>query len=248
MASTVVRKFSRLVTRNLGHDYFHISPEVRSAINERRPVVALESTIYTHGFPSPENLSLALELESIVRANGAVPATIGIIDGIAKVGLTKLDLTRLTDPEYGSTTLKVSCRDLPFVLGSTTCDGTKYSGGTTVAATMRMAHAADIAIFATGGLGGVHRGVENTMDISADLTELGKNPTAVISSGCKSFLDIPRTLEYLETQGVLVSTFAQPGQSHVPFPAFWSRDSGFKSPSIVTSSAQAASIIRTSKH
>jgi pseudouridylate synthase / pseudouridine kinase len=186
---------------------------------------------------------LASHLESIVRVNGAIPATIGILDGIARVGLDPEELIRLTASAGKSSTLKLSRRDLGYVCGSRLA-GKAFNGGTTISGTMVLAHLAGIKVFATGGLGGVHRGAESSMDISADLTELGRTPVAVISSGCKSFLDIPRTLEYLETQGVGVGTFADGRKGDVDFPAFYSRNSGVKSPVTIENELQAAGIIR----
>ena len=223
--------------------FFQVSEEVQQAIAEHRPVVALESTIYTHGFPYPDNLSLASRLESLVRVNGGVPATIGVLDGIARVGMGADELIRLVSSAGKPGLLKVSRRDLGFVCGLTGADGKSLNGGTTVSATMILAHKAGIRVFATGGLGGVHRGVEQTMDVSADLTELGRTPVAVFSSGCKSFLDIPKTLEYLETQGVAVATFADGREGKVDFPAFYSRDSGVKSPMVVRDEEGAARVI-----
>lgn len=225
-------------------DFFRVSEEVQQAIAERRPVVALESTIYTHGFPYPDNLALASRLESLVRLNGGVPATIGILDGVARVGLAADELVKLVS---ASKPLKVSRRDMGFVLGLKDMNGKSLNGGTTVSGTMVLAHLAGIKVFGTGGLGGVHRGAEQTMDISADLTELGRTPVAVISSGCKSFLDIPKTLEYLETQGVAVATFADGRPGHVDFPAFYTRDSGVKSPMVLQTEDDAARVILAQK-
>jgi pseudouridylate synthase / pseudouridine kinase len=230
----------------VAHDnaFFKVSEEVRQALIQHEPVVALETTIYTHGFPYPDNVALASELESIVRANGGVPATIGILDGVARVGLSSEEIFRLASSVGSKETLKLSRRDIAYACGMRMGDRL-FNGGTTIAATMLLAHKAGIKIFATGGLGGVHRSGESTMDISADLTELGRTPVAVISSGCKSFLDIPRTLEYLETQGVVVATFADGRKSdNINFPAFWARDSAVKSPMVVQNEAEAAAIIR----
>ncbi|PVH95631.1 hypothetical protein DM02DRAFT_617785 [Periconia macrospinosa] len=229
----------RFLTNN---GFFRVSEEVREAINSNKPVVALETTIYTHGFPYPENLALASLLESTVRVNGGVPATIGILDGIAHVGLEPEQLIRLASSGGQPTTLKLSRRDLSYV-GGMRLAGKNFNGGTTIAGTMILAHLAGIKVFGTGGLGGVHRGAESSMDISADLTELGRTPVAVVSSGCKSFLDIPRTLEYLETEGVFVGTFADGREGNVDFPAFWSRDSGVKSPTTIQNEIEAAAII-----
>ncbi|KAH6643968.1 Indigoidine synthase A like protein-domain-containing protein [Boeremia exigua] len=222
--------------------FFRVSEEVREALHSKKPVVALESTIYTHGFPYPENVALASLLESVVRVNGGVPATIGILDGVARVGLDPEELIKLTESAGQPTTLKLSRRDLSYVCGLR-LTGKKLNGGTTIASTMLLAELAGIKIFGTGGLGGVHRGAESSMDISADLTELGRTPVSVVSSGCKSFLDIPRTLEYLETEGVGVGTFADGREGKVDFPAFWSRDSGVKSPTTIKDEIEAAAII-----
>jgi pseudouridine-5'-phosphate glycosidase/pseudouridine kinase len=157
---------------------------------------------------------------------------------VAKIGLTVEELQRLIEAKG---TRKVSRRDLAYVTSARLIG---LNGGTTISGTMILAHLAGIHVFATGGLGGVHRGGENSMDISADLTELGRTPVAVINAGPKGFLDIPRTLEYLETQGCLVSTFADGRKGAVDFPAFWARDSGIKSPMVVQDEAEAASIIR----
>ena len=195
------------------------------------------------GFPYPENVALASLLESVVRVNGGVPATIGILDGVARVGLDPEELIRLTESAGHSTTLKLSRRDLSYVCGLR-LTGKHFNGGTTIASTMLLAELAGIKVFGTGGLGGVHRGAESSMDISADLTELGRTAVTVVSSGCKSFLDIPRTLEYLETEGVGVGTFADGREGNVDFPAFWSRDSGVKSPTTIQDEKDAAAIIR----
>ncbi|KAE8147216.1 Indigoidine synthase A like protein-domain-containing protein [Aspergillus avenaceus] len=222
--------------------FLQVSEEVREAVATGKPVVALESTIYTHGFPYPESVSLATLLEAVVRANGGVPATIGILNGVARVGLNAEDLIALASTAETKDALKVSRRDLGYICGLGLA-GKQLHGGTTVSGTMVLAHLAGIKVFGTGGLGGVHRGGENSMDISADLTELGRTPVAVVSSGCKSFLDIPRTLEYLETEGVCVGTFADGRQGQVDFPAFFTRESGLKSPKTIQDEAEAAAII-----
>lgn len=222
--------------------FLKVSEEVQQALEEGRPVVALESTIYTHGFPYPDNIALASHLESVVRTTGGIPATIGIIDGVARVGLSAEEVIRLAGSSGRPDTLKVSRRDLGFACGLGS-PGRRYNGGTTVSGTMILAHMAGIKVFATGGLGGVHRGAESTMDISADLTELGRTPVAVVSSGCKSFLDIGRTLEYLETEGVPVATFADGRTGPIDFPAFWTRDSGIKSPMVLPDEKTAAAVI-----
>lgn len=194
------------------------------------------------GFPYPDNVALASYLESLVRTHGGVPATIGILNGRAIVGLEPEEIIQLVSTAGKDDTWKVSRRDLGFIAGLG-LRGQKLNGGTTVAGTMLLAHLAGIKIFATGGLGGVHRGGEDSMDISADLTELGRTPVTVVSSGCKSFLDIPRTLEYLETQGVGVGTFADGRTGDVDFPAFFSRDSGVRSPRVVLDEVDAAAVI-----
>ncbi|XP_071350447.1 uncharacterized protein [Trachinotus anak] len=209
---------------------FRIHPSVSRALAENKPVVALESTIITHGMPYPHNLSTAKEVESIVRAEGATPATVGVIEGKVHVGLSSEELDHLARCK---SSLKVSRRDLPFVISK------GLSGGTTVSATMIAAHQAGIPVFVTGGIGGVHRDGENSLDISADLTELGRTPIAVVSAGVKSILDIGRTLEFLETHGVCVATYGKSKN----FPAFFSPKSGFTSPCQVSNPAEAAKLI-----
>ena len=194
------------------------------------------------GYPYPENVALSSHLESLVRVHGGVPATIGVLNGVACVGMQPEELIQLISTAGSKDTWKLSRRDLGFISGLG-LRGQKLNGGTTIAGTMILAHLAGIKIFATGGLGGVHRGGENSMDISADLTELGRTPVTVISSGCKSFLDIGRTLEYLETQGVGVGTFADSRDGDVDFPAFWARDSGVRSPRTIRDEADAAAIV-----
>lgn len=212
-----------------------VSEEVHDAIATNKPVIALESTIYTHGALGRD---LPTVLNSVARENGAVPATIGVLDGVPTVGLTQAEIDRMVDEGAK----KISRRDFAHIVGLG-ISGRKIHGGTTIAGTMLLARAAGLRVFGTGGLGGVHRGGENTMDVSADLTELGRTRVAVISSGPKGFLDIPRTLEFLETQGVLVATFADGRPGHVDLPAFWARDSGLKSPFVVEDEKQAATMI-----
>ncbi|KAJ6029676.1 uncharacterized protein N7446_010972 [Penicillium canescens] len=222
--------------------FFKVSEEVRDAVATGKPVVSLETTIYTHGFPYPDNIALAALLESVVRANDGVPATVGIVGGVAKVGLNAEELIELASTAEKKSALKVSRRDLGYICGLGLA-GQKLHGGTTISGTMILSELAGIKIFGTGGLGGVHRGGENSMDISADLTELGRTPVTVISSGCKSFLDIPRTLEYLETEGVCVGTFADGREGPVDFPAFFTRESGIRSPKVIQNEAEAAAIV-----
>ena len=200
---------------------------------------------------------MSKHLEKTIRDYGAVPATIGVLNGVIRVGMSAEESTQLLETSRQPTTIKLSRRDISYICGlvfnhlatSNNADhfqglsGRNLNGGTTIAGTMVLAHLAGIKIFATGGLGGVHRGGENSMDISADLSELGRTPVTVISSGCKSFLDITRTLEYLETQGAGVATFADGRGDSVNFPAFWTRDSGIKSPKTVRNEQEAAAII-----
>lgn len=211
-------------------DYLNIHPEVAEALAARKPVVALESTIIAHGMPYPQNVQTALEVEAIVRENGAIPATIAVLDGKLCAGLNRAQLEML-----GNSTgvWKVSLRDLPYVVSN------RVAGATTVAATMRIAAMAGIRIFVTGGIGGVHRGAETSMDISADLSEMAQTSVAVVSAGVKSILDIGLTLEYLETSGVPVVTFGQD-----EFPAFYSRNSGFASPLRLDSEAAIAAMLK----
>ncbi|KAF8424904.1 Indigoidine synthase A like protein-domain-containing protein [Tirmania nivea] len=224
--------------------FFKVSEEVRAALNARKPVVALESAIYTHGFPYPGNVALAQDIEGQIRKYGAVPATICVLDGVCRVGLDSKELVQIAETSGKKNTSKVSRRDIPYLTGMKLA-GKNFNGGTTIAATMILAEMAGIKVFATGGLGGVHRGAESTMDISADLTELGRTNVAVISSGSKAFLDLEKTLEYLETQGVPVSTFGKHGE-RVEFPAFYSRGSGLLSPNVVETAKEAAVIIHAS--
>ena len=193
--------------------WMDISEEIQDSIKEKGPVVALESTIISHGMPFPQNLETALEVESIIRKEGALPATIAVIEGRIKIGLSNLELEQFAQ---GTKTVKVSSRDLPLALSQ------KQDGGTTVAATMICSRMAGISVFVTGGIGGVHRGSEKTMDISGDLMELSRTNVAVVCSGIKSILDIPRSLEYLETQGVPVI-----GYRTDEFPAFYTTTSGY---------------------
>jgi pseudouridine-5'-phosphate glycosidase len=196
--------------------YLDILPEVQLALTQNKPVVALESTIISHGMPYPQNIETALAVEAIVRENGATPATIAIIDGKCKVGLSQKELAAFAQSKN---TWKVSLRDMPYVISQ------ELMGATTVAATMRIAAMAGIRVFVTGGIGGVHRDAANTMDISADLTEMAQTSVAIISAGVKSILDIGLTLEYLETKGIPVVTVAQNS-----FPSFYSNSSGFDTP------------------
>ena len=194
--------------------YLDIAPEVQQALADGRPVVALESTIISHGMPYPKNVETALLVEQTLRDNGAVPATIAILGGRLKAGLSKEEITYLG--KSGRKVAKVSRRDLPVICAR------GADGATTVTTTMMIAHMAGISVFATGGIGGVHRGAETTMDISADLEELGQTPVMVVCAGAKSILDLGLTLEYLETKGVPVI-----GYGTNELPAFYTRKSGF---------------------
>jgi pseudouridine-5'-phosphate glycosidase len=213
------------------HQFLLFSPEVAAARAARKPIVALESTIISHGMPFPQNMTMAREVEQIIRDAGAVPATIAIIDGRICVGLSDEQLELLAiSPEA----MKVSRRDLPFVVA------TRRLGATTVAATMICAQLAGIHVFVTGGIGGVHRGAETTMDISADLQELARTDVAVVCAGVKSILDIGLTLEYLETHGVPVVSVGQ-----AAFPAFFTRDSGFQADFQLDTALEQANFIQT---
>ncbi len=212
-------------------DYLDIHPDVENAIKNSEPVVALESTIISHGMPYPKNVETALMVEETVRSNKAVPATIAIINGKLKVGLTNDEIEYLATNEEVK---KVSRRDLPITVAQ------KLSGSTTVASTMIIASLAKIAIFATGGIGGVHRGAENTMDISADLEELANTNVCVICAGAKAILDLGLTLEYLETKGVPVI-----GYKTSELPAFYSSESGFDVDYKIDSAQEIAEILKT---
>nr|WP_155138731.1 pseudouridine-5'-phosphate glycosidase [Roseibium sp. RKSG952] len=205
--------------------------EVQAALAAGKPVVALESTIITHGMPFPRNVETARQVEADIRAGGAIPATIAILDGKIRIGLSDEDLDRLARAEN---VMKCSRADLAFAVA------TGRPGATTVAATMMAAHAAGISVFATGGIGGVHQGAEETFDISADLDELGRTPVCVVSAGAKALLDIPKTLEVLETKGVPVIAH---GTDELP--AFWSRESGIEAPYRLDSADEIAAVIKT---
>lgn len=211
--------------------FLDIAPEVAAALAKGQAVVALESTIITHGMPYPQNVATARAVEAVVRENGATPATIAIIGGRIKIGLTDAELEGLGTAKD---VMKLSRADLPFAVAA------KRHGATTVAATMICAHLAGLRVFATGGIGGVHQGVETTMDISADLDELSRTPVAVVCAGAKAILDLPRTLEYLETRGVPVV-----GYGTDRFPAFWSRESALPVPLRLDTPEEIASLIVT---
>ena len=213
------------------NSYLDVHPEVENALNSKQPIVALESTIISHGMPYPENIETALMVEDTVRANNAIPATIAIIKGRLKVGLTKKEIEFLaTNDEVR----KISRRDLAITVSQ------KLSGSTTVASTMIIANLAKIAVFATGGIGGVHRGAEKTLDISADLEELSRTNVCVVCAGAKSILDIGLTLEYLETKGVPII-----GYKTSDLPAFYSSKSGFNVDYRVDSAFDISEILKT---
>lgn len=212
------------------HPMLELTEEVATALAEGAPVVALESTIISHGMPYPQNVAMAVEVEAIVREHGAVPATIAVLDGRPRIGLGPEDLELLAShPDV----MKVSVRDLPYVVAR------GVHGATTVAATMRLAALAGISTFVTGGLGGVHRGAPQSFDVSADLTELGSTDVAVVSAGVKSILDIGLTLETLETLGVPVVALGSD-----EFPSFYSRSSGHAAPMRLDTAAEVAALMR----
>ncbi len=205
---------------------FTLSEDVAAAKAAGQPIVALESTIITHGMPYPQNVEVARKVEATVRAEGAIPATIAILDGELLIGLTDAQLEQLAQAKD---VMKVSRADMPV------CMAAGRNGATTVAATMIAAHLAGISVFATGGIGGVHKGADQSFDISADLMELAQTPVSVVAAGAKAILDIPKTLEVLETQGVPVIAIGQDD-----FPAFWSRSSGLPAPLRLDSPAEIA--------
>ncbi|XP_055388248.1 pseudouridine-5'-phosphate glycosidase-like isoform X2 [Condylostylus longicornis] len=213
-----------------------VHPNIRNKILSGNPVVALESTIITHGMPYPQNLETAIKVEEIVKSEGSTPATIAVINGRIKIGLEKHHLEQLALDKNNTNVIKCSTRDLLYAVSK------GISGGTTVAATLFVANKLGIKVFATGGIGGVHRDGQNTFDISADLIELGKSPMAVICSGVKSILDIQKTLEFLETHGVCVATYQVPD---FEFPAFYTRKSGCKAPYNMENSEEAAEFIHS---
>ncbi|MFV0321107.1 MAG: pseudouridine-5'-phosphate glycosidase [Alphaproteobacteria bacterium] len=211
--------------------YLDIHPEVQQALLENKPVVALESTIISHGMPYPQNVETALKVEQVIRDNGAIPATIALIKGRLKVGLNKDEIEYIG--KEGENVTKVSRRDIPFMIAD------KKDGATTVAATMILADMAGIKIFATGGIGGVHRGAQETFDISADLQELAHTNVAVICAGAKSILDLALTKEYLETFGVPLI-----GYKTKDLPAFYTQTSGYKVDYAIESPKEIAEILK----
>lgn len=211
-----------------------IKPEAEKALKEGRPVVALESTIISHGMPYPQNVETALKVEKIVREHGGVPVTIGIIDGVGVIGMTEEEIEEFG--KRGMSIPKVSRRDLPVIFAE------KSWGATTVATTMILAAKAGVEFFVTGGIGGVHRGAEETFDISADLEELGRTNVTVICAGAKAILDLPKTLEVLETKGVPVL-----GYQTEELPAFYTRTSGLKVDYCIKDAADAARIVHAKR-
>lgn len=208
-----------------------LSPEVEDAKKNGTPIVALESTIITHGMPYPQNLEVAKQVEADIRAKGAVPATIAVLKGTLHAGLTEAQLEELAQAKNVA---KVSRADMPVIMAQ------GRTGATTVAATMIAANLAGIDVFATGGIGGVHKGAEDSFDISADLTELAHTPVTVVAAGAKAILDVPKTLEVLETNGVPVITYGQDS-----FPAFWSATSELASPLRMDNAADIAAAHKT---
>ena len=214
----------------MSHSPFVVSTEVADALAAGRPVVALESTIFTHGLPRPRNLEVAREAEASLRASGVTPATIGVVDGVPTIGMSDAEIERLS---VDDSVVKVSLRDLPIAAAK------KLNGGTTVAATAYLAHLAGVKVFSTGGLGGVHRGAETTFDESSDLGTLARVPIVVVSAGVKSILDIPLTLERLETLNVPVV-----GYRTTDYPGFYVSDSGYDIEYSVDSPEEIAAIAR----
>ena len=210
--------------------FVDIHKDVLNALNSGTPIVALESTIITHGMPFPDNVEMASSVETLISNNGVVPATIAVIDGRIKIGLTSNELTQLAKVKNA---LKISRADMAFAISQ------GKTAGTTVAATMIIARMAGIRIFATGGIGGVHRGAETNFDISADLTELGKTDVLVVAAGAKAILDVPKTLEVLETQGVPVV-----GYQTDSLPAFWTRESNLDVPLRMDSTSQISDFMK----
>ena len=216
------------MTHSLNVSAIAVAPVVRDAVEHRRPVVALESTIFTHGLPRPRNLEVALEAEEQLRAMGVTPATVGIVDGVPTVGLTAAQIERLS---LADDCVKVSVRDLPLAMAK------RLNGGTTVAATALLAVTAGVRVFSTGGIGGVHEGASESFDESADLYSLAETPIVVVSAGAKSILDIPATLERLETLSVPVVGFRT-----LAYPGFYLADSGSRLDFKVDSAAEAAAV------
>lgn len=235
------RHYSSVNNLLIRNDFIVVNDTVKEALDKNKPVVALESTIITHGLPYPNNYETALEVERIIRDSNAIPATIAFIKGKIYVGLTNSEIEQISKATDQQNSVKLSRRDLSYIFSTPQND--KLIGGTTVSATMIAAEAANIPIFVTGGIGGVHRDFTESMDVSADLIELARTRVAVISSGIKSILDIGKTLEYLETFGVCVSVLNENGSSE--FPAFFTSKSGHHAPYNLRTISDAASLIHT---
>ena len=218
-------------------NFIQFTPEVKKAISAKKPVVALETTIISHGLPYPDNIECAKLLEKTVRDNGAVPATIAILNGIIHIGLTEKQLTGIGKKDGSVEIYKVSRADLPFIISQ------KLNGATTVAGTMLIANLAGIKFFATGGIGGVHRYAEKTFDISADLEELARTNVTVVSAGAKAILDVPKTLEYLETKGVPII-----GYKTRTFPLFYTSQSEFPLNLFTDSISEISNFIKTKEN
>lgn len=237
------RRGIRLVSSHHAALPIVISPEVQDALASKAvPVVSLESTIISHGLPYPRNIEMAREVEQVIRDNGAIPATCAFINGSPLVGLNDRHLETLALAATEKSIIKVSRRDIGYTIAN------RLNGGTTIALTMILSHLAGIKVFATGGLGGVHQDGHRTFDVSADLTELGRTPVAVVCAGPKLILDIQLTMEYLETQGVFVGTFNDDGRADVEVPGFYCRDSGVKSPYHFANWEEAARIVHHQCH
>ena len=235
----------RNVSGGVDNVFFNIQDRVKSALADGRPVCALESTIVAHGMPFPENLELAQEVEQILQDKGVVPATIAVRDGVCRVGISDEELHDLAKAGMEGRAQKCSTRDLPMIMANAASRKSEKSmwGATTVASTMKLAHLAGISTFVTGGIGGVHRNGENSLDISSDLTELGRTPVVVVSAGIKSILDIQRTIEVLETN--CVPTY---GWQTNEFPAFFSPTSGIPSPARADTSKEIADAYWFARH
>lgn len=225
------RQYVKSSNRFVSTSPLRITDEIQEAINCKQPIVALESTIITHGLPYPKNIEMATSVEKVVRSNGAIPATIAFVNGVPSIGLDHSEIEHLASK---NDSMKVSRRDIGYVMAN------KFNGGTTISSTMILAEKAGIKIFGTGGLGGVHKDSELTMDVSADLTELGRTKVAVICAGPKSILDVAKTMEFLETQGCFVSTYGSEGTN---IPGFFTTDSGVKSPYNFDTFKNAAEIV-----
>ncbi|POS82431.1 hypothetical protein EPUL_004025, partial [Erysiphe pulchra] len=234
---------SRRISLNaLNRDLVSVAEDVVFHKNNLNPIVALESALYTHILPFPENFQLALHLQDLIRSTGAIPATIGVINSVAKIGLSDHEIHSLCSVAGKPETLKVSRNDLSFILGMGIVGSPSY-GGTTISSTMTLARWAGINVLATSGLGDVHLGGKDPLSITADLTELGRTPIAIVSSGCKSFLDTHRTLEFLKTKGILVATYSDARVTNVNFPEYYSHDSGISSPRVFHNPKEAAAMI-----